>query len=105
MSVWNYRPMRKWIEVKDPKLIKNWIKSHRVYWLHETYYKWNEDDKISAWTTDSIIWFFSDVDDMIEELTLMLKDAKKYKNQILDYDKTPRWNTEYQKDIRNILNE
>jgi len=40
---------------------------------------------------------------MIEELELMLKDAKKYRDEILDYDKTSRWNTKYQNWIRKFL--
>lgn len=104
MSVWNYRPMRKWIEIKDQKLKDNWIDSHWVYWLHETYYSWDDDSKVNSWTIDSIIWYFSDVDDMIEELELMVKDAKKYRDEILDYDKKPRWNTKYQNWIRKFLN-
>lgn len=95
--------MRKWIEV--PKHLKDkWLESHWVYWLHETHYRWDEDDKIRAYSVDSIIWYFSDVDDMIAELELMLKDAKKYKDEILEYDKSWRWNTKYQKFIRKLLN-
>ena len=94
--------MRKWVEV--PQHLKDkWMESHWVYWLHETYYSWEDDSKVNSYTTDSIIWYFSDVEDMIEELELMLKDAKKYKDEILEYDRSWRRNTKYQNRIRKIL--
>ncbi len=103
MAVRNYRPMRKRVEITDQKLIDAWIKSHWVYWLHEMHYRWNDDTKMRAYSVDSIIWYFSDVDDMIAELTLMLKDARKYRDEILEYDKSIRQNNKMQKIIRKIL--
>lgn len=84
-------------------MIDAWFWSHWVYWLYETHYRWDDDTKVRMRSAESIIWDFSDVDDMIAELELMLRDAKKYKDEILNYDTMWRENTKYQKFIRNIL--
>ena len=59
------------------------IKNGETYGLYEVIY--NDDKQIAAHSEDPELESH-DVDDLIESLELMLEDAKKYKNNILEYD-------------------
>lgn len=59
------------------------IKKGETYGLYEVIY--NDDKQIAAHSEDPELESH-DVDDLIESLELMLEDAKKYKNNILEYD-------------------
>lgn len=52
------------------------------YQIHEVYY---DGDK-KSWTVEPIVPFGETVDELIEHLEMMLRDAKKCKEDILDYD-------------------
>lgn len=58
--------------------------SSEYYQLHETYY--DESNKIISWTVDNIAPHGDTVDELIEHLEQMLNDAKRSKDDILDYD-------------------
>lgn len=60
------------------------IKTDQNFGLYEVIY--NEEGKISAHTAEPEI-VADDVDELIEYLELMLQDAKKSKNNILEEDK------------------
>lgn len=53
------------------------------YGLHEVYY--DKDGKPFAWTVDSMVGHFETHKDLIKALSMMLKDARKCKCDILDY--------------------
>ena len=71
--MWNYRVMRHGEE--------------DTYGLHEVYY--NKQGKICLWTEDSLVPVRESVDELEEELTMMLRDVKKSKHDVLDYDMEP----------------
>jgi hypothetical protein len=65
--------------------------------LHEVHY--NEEGKIVLWTVDPILSGYEDVDDLISALEYMLSDAKKSKDDILDYDTLqPEADFDYEKE-------
>jgi len=59
------------------------IKKGETYGLYEVIY--NDDKQIAAHSEDPELESH-DVDDLIKSLEMMLEDAKKYKNNILEYD-------------------
>lgn len=56
------------------------------YALHEVHY---EDGKIYAWTNDPMCGHFESVEDLVGYLKLMLRDAVKCRNDLLDYEMEP----------------
>ncbi len=57
------------------------------YAIHETHY--DDDGKPIGWTVDAQEPFGETVDDLISSLKLMLADAERFKNAVLDYDSEP----------------
>lgn len=59
----------------------------------------NNEGKIVLWTVDPILSGYEDVDDLISALEYMLSDAKKSKDDILDYDTLqPEADFDYEKE-------
>lgn len=58
-----------------------------VYGVHEVYY--DDDGKIFAWTLEPGYGLYQDVEDLLSALKTMLKDCRKSKDEILDYDMKP----------------
>jgi hypothetical protein len=57
------------------------------YGIHETYY--DDDGKPDGWTAEPMCGGFDSVDDLIVSLEMMLRDAKKYRNDVLEYKDDP----------------
>ena len=72
---WNNRIFKKEIPRPDGEI-------YTYYEMHETFY---DGDKLS-WTVDAKKPFGESVDELIECLEQMLKDAKKSKDDILNYE-------------------
>lgn len=53
--------------------------------LHEVFYS-DKTGKVENWTAEPETGFFEVKDDLIVDLKLKLKDAKKYKSKVLNYD-------------------
>lgn len=70
---WNYRIFKR--------------KRDRVttYELYETYY--DKDGNPNGWSEEPEYGDHDSADDLIEDLAFMLKDALRYRKDILDYDK------------------
>ena len=68
---WNYR------------IFKRNYDGETLYELHDTFY--NEEGKPDSWTEDPQFGPCESVHDLIEELTMMLKDAGQYKDGVLNY--------------------
>jgi hypothetical protein len=71
---WNYRIMRHADENGD------W------YGLHEAFYT---DGKPEGWTKDSVIGEFESVEDLVKSLEMMLNDAKRFQDDVLEYTECP----------------
>ena len=69
---WNYR------------IFKRNYDGETLYELHETFY--DKDNKPDSWTKEPEFGPYESACELIEELRVMLEDAKKYKNDVLDYD-------------------
>ena len=54
------------------------------YQMHEVYY--DKDGKVDGWTENPKIPYGENVDELIEHLEQLLNDAKKCKEDVLDYD-------------------
>lgn len=77
MSHWNHR------------IFRHKGKEGPTFSLHECYY--NEEKKPDGWTKEPIsVAHYESVDELIEALEMMLKDAKKSQKDVLDYDATPK---------------
>ena len=72
--MWNYRIMKH-------------TEGDGWYGLHEVYY--NKRNQICAWTMESLIPARDTVEEIMEELTMMKRDAKKSKDDVLDFDMEP----------------
>lgn len=60
-------------------------KKDDLFSLHEAYY--NEDKEVCGLTQDPAqVAHYESVDELIDDLERMLKDAKRYKNDVLDYE-------------------
>lgn len=82
---WNYRIFR-----HSPRGQED------TYALHEAYYEKGPDGKVEGWTQDSICGHFESVEELISSLELMLKDAKRTRDDILEY--------QAEEDLDNSLN-
>ena len=66
---WNYRPVRK----------------DEYIGLHETYY--NRQHQVHSMTEDCVkLGCYESVDSLIDDLERMLKDTRRFKNDVLDHD-------------------
>ena len=74
---WNYRILR-----HSPK------GKALYYGLHEVYY--DDKNKPFAWTHDSMCGYHDTPKDLIKALSMMLKDARKCKEDIMDYGAKPK---------------
>lgn len=75
MSHWNHRIIRH----KEPS--EDW------YAIHETYY--DEEGLPYAWTVEPGKPVGENVDGLIWILERMLEDAKRFKDDVIDYDSIP----------------
>jgi len=73
MSTWNYRILRHKHEKADDTVA-----------LHEVYY--DEDGKAECCTIDPVTRHSDNVAELIEALEIMLSDAKKCRDDVIDYD-------------------
>lgn len=55
--------------------------------LHETYY--DDQGKPNGWTKEPMCGGFESIDDMIVSLEMMLRDAKRFQNDVLEYKDEP----------------
>ena len=83
---WNYRIMRHKDRLPTEMSIALGQKFGIWYGLHEVYYK---DGKPHGWTEDSVIGGFEMKSEMIKDLELMLRDAKKNR-PVLNFKVTKR---------------
>ncbi len=72
---WNNRIFRHVTKLNSEDLV--W------YGLHETYY--GDDGKPSSWTKEPLDGGYDSVDDLITSLEMKLNDARKYREQVLEY--------------------
>ena len=70
------------------RIIKMIDKNGTFYGLHEVYYDViNDDDEPTVmWTEKPEFGYFDSVDELIESLEMMLKDANRCKDDILDLE-------------------
>ena len=68
---WNYR------------IFKRKYDNETMYELHETFY--DDEGKLDSWSKEPEYGPYESVDELIDDLDLMLDDAKRY--CVLDYDK------------------
>lgn len=59
------------------------------YAIHEAFYHENKKQPHS-WTETAMCGHYDSVDDLIKGLEKMLKDAKRFKNDVLDYEPKKR---------------
>lgn len=76
---WNNRIMRRVNKVGDREVI--------LFSLHEVYY--TDAGLPKSWTVEPVFGGFESVDDLISSLELMLKDAKRFRDDVLEYDAAP----------------
>lgn len=80
---WNNRIFRHEKKYKDIIMV--------TYALHETYY--NSRGKPDSWAIDPMCGHFDSVDDLIKGLEMMLRDAKRSRKDVLDYEPKKRKKT------------
>jgi len=71
--MWNYR------------IFKRNYSGETLYELHETFY--DDEGKPDSWSKEPEFGPCESVHDLMEDLRLMLKDAGRYSDDVLDYDK------------------
>ena len=76
---WNYRIFKREYRYRRRS------KAHTVYELHETYY--DDAGKPDGWSTDPQAGPAESVEELIEDLRMMARDAYKSRKDILDYEK------------------
>ncbi len=64
------------------RIIRHEIDGEERLALHEVYY--NEDGSIKAWTKKPVTEFFEDTEDIVSDLEQKLRDAKRFRDEILD---------------------
>ena len=67
------------------RIMKQKNEHGEFYGLHEVFYHEYEERSMS-WTKNSLIGYFDTVDELIASLELMLKDANRFKDDVLDYE-------------------
>ena len=72
---WNYRVFK--------RVYRELGKAYTTYELHETYY--DADGKPDGWSTDPQAGPDESVEELIEGLRMMARDAYKTRNDVLDY--------------------
>jgi len=77
--MWNYRIFK--------RVYRGCDKAYITYELHETYY--DDAGKPDGWSTEPQAGPAESVEELIDELRMMARDAYKRRNDILDYDATP----------------
>lgn len=77
MSFWNHRIFRHADNTSKYKI--------ESYALHEAFY--DDNGKVDTWTEEPTTPYGETVDELIGHLEQMLADAKKFKEDILDYNK------------------
>ena len=61
------------------------VERDECFGIHEAYY--NKIREVDGMTKDSVkLECYESVDELIEDLECMLKDARRYKDKVLDYD-------------------
>ena len=75
MSTWNNR------------IIRHKSDSGDWYAIHEVYY--DNEGKTTAWTVNAQEPFGESVDELISSLKMMLADAERSKDDVIDYDSKP----------------
>lgn len=65
------------------RIFKHKGKDYEYYMIHEVYY--DENGKLDGWTEDAISPRGDTVEELIEHLEQLLKDAKRSKKDMLDY--------------------
>lgn len=70
------------------------VERDECFGIHEAYY--NKNRQVDSMTKDSVkLEHYESVDELIDDLERMLKDARRYKDKVLDYDmKFPDFNEE-----------
>ena len=70
------------------RIIRIVDKNGAYYGLHEEFYDVLDDDGelIVLWTENPMFGYFDSVEELIESLEMMLKDAKHCKDDILDLE-------------------
>jgi len=66
------------------RIFKHVNKHGTTYAIHECYY--DEKGKPDGWTNEPMCGHYDTVDDLIGSLEQMLRDAKRSKNDVLDYE-------------------
>lgn len=70
--------------IKHIQIIKG--KKYIWYGVHEAFYDKGKKEPHS-WTADPVVLTAETPEELIELIEYILKDCKKYKNKILNYDK------------------
>ena len=76
---WNNRIIR------SKHVVTNSKEELDIYGLHEVFYGEYGEQKL-MWTKEPMFGYFDSVDELIGSLEIMLKDAKRFKDDILDLE-------------------
>ena len=70
------------------RIFKHTINGDTFFALHETYYS-NDDGKVESWTVKPVTGLCESVDELIMLLENQLDDAKRFREDILEYSDSP----------------
>lgn len=76
MSHWNYRIMQ-----------RVYPNGYISYGLYEIYY--DDKNRITSWTKDSMVGEYDSAEELEREIAIMLAEAIRNRNCILNYDMKP----------------